>query len=610
MSVFAQKLSLQSRISTYTHYDLILLLAISILPLSVTNAIEPLKEQVLYQRGGWGYNTFRIPALFETQSGVLLAFAEGRVNSASDTGNIDMVLRRSLDSGRTWLPYQVVWSDGINTCGNPTVLQDPEKGRIWLFMTHNLGQDRQAEIQNGTSDGVRTIWSCYSDDDGASWSAPYCHYPAIGPFSPPNGWDATGPGRGIVLKHGPHAGRLIIPAIWRNIYSDDHGLTWHESGFLPPGSSESQIVELSNGILLRNDRATGGYKTLNRRIFCKSYDQGASWTPLIVANELLTPICQASTIALPSYDGDDEQFYVFSNPSALTRIRMTVQYSYDNCTTWPIDKMIHTGPSGYSCLTGVGNDHIGLLYEGGTVKYYDSIRFAKFKRQWIHQSTVFCWDFEEFSAPQTLSAGAEVQDSKGYGYDGQVLSPLPVISAMIDSKPNMAVGFSGTRGQGIELGDAESKHMLDLDVGESITIKVVFRTENHKKGGASGAGALVSKDVGPNSPSWWLRVQDGLVRFFMEDGDNTLDVWSSSTVTNNQWHQVRIIRDTAQGKVYLYLDDFLEDTQTDNIPGAVVNSNNVVVGKFNAASRNFDGDIASVQINKAKFGSRGEWSIK
>jgi len=111
MSVFAQKLSLQSRISTYTHYDLILLLAISILPLSATNAIEPLKEQVLYQRGWWGYNTFRIPALFETQSGVLLAFAEGRVNSASDTGNIDMVLRRSLDSGRTWLPYQVVWSD-------------------------------------------------------------------------------------------------------------------------------------------------------------------------------------------------------------------------------------------------------------------------------------------------------------------------------------------------------------------------------------------------------------------------------------------------------------------------------------------------------------------
>jgi len=595
-------------------YYIILLLVISILPLSVTNAIEPLKEQVLYQRSWWGYNTFRIPALFETQSGVLLAFAEGRVNSASDTGNIDTVLRRSLDGGRTWLTLQVVWSDGDNTCGNPTVLQDSANGRIWLFSTHNLGQDTQLEISSGTSDGVRTIWSCYSDDDGASWSTPYCHYPAIGPFSPPNGWDATGPGRGIVLKRSPNVGRLIIPAIGRNIYSDDHGLTWHESGFLPPGSSESQIVELSNGTLLRNDRATGEYKTYNRRTFCMSYDQGTSWAPLIIAYELVTPICQASTIALSSDEGDGGQLYVFSNPSATTRIRMTVQYSYNNCTTWPVDKLIHTRPSGYSCLTDIGEDHIGLLYEGGNVKYYESIRFAKFRREWIPQSTIFCWDFEEFTSPQILSDGAEVRDSKGYGYDGEVLSYLPVISTAIGSQPDMAVSFNGTSGQGIVLGDSQSKHMLDLDVGEPITIKVVFRTENHQDGGASGAGALVSKDVGPKSPSWWLRVQDGRVRFFMEDSTNVLDVWSSSIVTNNQWHQVRIIRDTAKCEVYLYLDDFLEDTQTDNILGAVANSNNVVVGKFNAVARNFNGDIASVQIYKAavytdKCGERGYNSI-
>lgn len=599
MSVFAQRLSLLSRTSTYTHYHVILLLVILILPLSVTNANVPLKEQILYQRGWWGYNTFRIPALFEAQSGVLLAFAEGRVNSASDTGNIDTVLRRSLDGGQTWLPYQVVWSDGSNTCGNPTVLQDPANGRLWLFSTHNLGQDTQAEIQNGTSEGVRTIWSCYSDDDGASWSNPYCHYPAIDPFSAPNGWDATGPGRGIVLKHGPHAGRLIIPAIWRNIYSDDHGLTWHESGFLPPGSSESQIVELSSGTLLRNDRATGEYKTYNRRIFCKSFDHGASWTPLFIANELLTPICQASTIALPSYDSNSRQFYVFSNPSALTRIRMTVQYSYSNCIEWPIDKLIHTGPSGYSCLSGIGDDHIGLLYEGGTIKYYDSIRFAKFKRQWIHQSTVFCWDFEEFNSPQTLLAGDVVKDSTGYGYDGKVLASLPVISATIDSKPDMAVSFSGTNEQGIVLGDAESKHMLDLDVDEPITIKVLFRTKNHRSGGSSGSGALVAKDVGPSSPSWWLRVQDGRIRFFIEDGTNAVSLWSVSTVTNNQWHQVRIIRDPAQDQIYLYLDEHLEDSKADVVAGSVANSNNLVVGKFNASTCDFIGDISSVRIYKA-----------
>ncbi|MBI9018451.1 MAG: exo-alpha-sialidase [Phycisphaerae bacterium] len=569
-----------------------------LLPVSCLFATEPLQEQILFARGQDGYNTFRIPALYETSSGVLLAFAEGRVNSSSDTGNIDIVLKRSLNGGQTWLPIQIVWGDGNNTCGNPTVLQDPANDRIWLFCTHNLGQDSQTEISNGTSDGVRTIWSCYSDDEGASWSMPINHYPKIGPFNPPNGWDATGPGRGIVLKHGPNSGRLVIPAIQRNIYSDDHGVTWHESTFLPSGTSESQIVELTNGTLVRNDRNVS-HKSTNRRLFCCSYDQGASWGPIIIADELITPICQASTIALSSHEGVGGQFYVFSNPSALTRIKMTVQYSYDNCVTWPIDKLIHTGPSGYSCLTGIGKDHVGLLYEGGTSKYYDTIRFAKFTREWIKRSTVFRWDFDEFSEPQTLTAGSSVKDSLGYGYDGQLLAPLPVISTMIKSEPKMAVSFDGTDGQGIVLGDSQSKNMLDLAPDEPMAITVTFRTQNHNDGGSSNSGALISKDVGPNTPSWWMRVQDGLVRFFLEDGTNAISLWSTSAVADNQWHQVRIVRDPSQGQAQLYLDGSLQDTKADNISGSVANSNDVVVGKFNGASRNFNGDIASVQIFKS-----------
>ena len=243
----------------------------------------------------------------ETTSGVLLAFAEGRAQDATDAGNIDTVLRRSLDGGKTWLPMQVVWDDGDNTCGNPTVLQDPANGRVWLFSKHTPGFA-----------GRRTIWSCYSDDDGASWSAPYCHYPQI---SSPRGkdFDAVGPGRGIVLKHGPHAGRLVIPGLERSIYSDDHGVTWHQGETLPLGTDETQLVELSDGTLLRNARPSGDYKTLKRRIFSLSRDQGISWLPLIVAQQLPTPICQASTIALPASEGVGGQCYVFSGPSGAKR---------------------------------------------------------------------------------------------------------------------------------------------------------------------------------------------------------------------------------------------------------------------------------------------------
>ncbi|ARN56176.1 exo-alpha-sialidase [Sedimentisphaera salicampi] len=570
---------------------------------------SPLQDDVLFEQGEEGYNTFRIPALYETSSGALLAFAEGRVNGAGDTGNIDTVLKRSIDGGESWLPMQVVWDDGGNTCGNPTVLQDPFNGRVWLFMTHNLGQDHQSEISRGTSDGVRTIWSCWSDDDGKSWSVPETHYPEIDPFDdPPNGWDATGPGRGIVLKKGTNAGRLIIPAIERNIYSDDHGQTWQESSFLPPGSSESQIVELSNGTLLRNDRNVCCKET-NRRLLCFSYNQGLSWTSLLVADQLITPICQGSTIALSSSIGQGGQMYTFSNPAATSRIRMTVKYSYDDCSNWTKEKLIHSGPSGYSCLTGIAENYIGLLYEAGESRYYETIRFAKFRRQWVHENTVFRWDFEEFDASQTLAAGSDVQDSLGYGYKGELSDSLELISAQINSKPQKAVSFSGQSGQGIVLGDGESQNMLDVGIDEPITIKAVFRTENHKEGGSVGAGAIVSKDVGPNVPSWWMRVQDGFVRFYMEDGSNPVSLWSSSEVCDNQWHQVRVVRDPSQEEVYLYLDGQLEDSQSDQLTASAANSNDIVVGAFNAVQRNFIGDIASVQIYKsAAFTDEcGEW---
>src|ERR1035437_3078258 len=104
----------------------------------------------LFTIGQSGYNTYRIPALYETMSGVLLAFCEGRKNSSSDTGDIDTVLRRSLDGGLTWTTQKVVWSDSTNTCGNPTVVQDHTNGRMWLFLTWNNGQDTQTEIGNGT----------------------------------------------------------------------------------------------------------------------------------------------------------------------------------------------------------------------------------------------------------------------------------------------------------------------------------------------------------------------------------------------------------------------------------------------------------------------------
>jgi autotransporter-associated beta strand protein len=326
----------------------------------------------LFTSGVGGYNTYRIPALYETTNGTLLAFCEGRVNSSSDTGNIDTLLRRSFDGGLTWTPQVVVWSDGANTCGNPTVVQDRTNGRLWLFLTWNNGNDSQTEIQNFTSIDVRKIYSSYSDNDGATWSAPTNRFAEVQP--PTTRWDATGPGCGIQMVSGV-PGRLIIPANNRNIYSDDHGLTWTQSASLPGGSSESQEVEISGGVLLRNDRASGGNTAYNARIFCRSTNQGASWSALQVRQDLTCPVCQASTIAANHPSGLNGRLLVFSNPSSTTRDHMTIKCSLDDGITWPFSQLVYAGSSAYSCLTRIGTNSVGLLYERDS---YGKITFDKF----------------------------------------------------------------------------------------------------------------------------------------------------------------------------------------------------------------------------------------
>src|SRR4051794_318674 len=103
-------------------------------------AAAPAVEQVdVFTSGQDGYHTYRIPAVIKAANGSLLAFCEGRKSAGGDSGNIDLVLKRSYDSGATWSAAQVVWDDQENTCGNPCPVIDETTGTVWLLLTHNLG---------------------------------------------------------------------------------------------------------------------------------------------------------------------------------------------------------------------------------------------------------------------------------------------------------------------------------------------------------------------------------------------------------------------------------------------------------------------------------------
>jgi len=110
---------------------------------------EPIEKSVLWEQGTGKYNNYRIPSLIVTQKGTLLAFCEGR--EGGDSGNIDLLLKRSEDNGKSWSNEQVVWNDGSNTCGNPCPVVDETTGRIWLWMTWNNGNDHETEIIHQTA---------------------------------------------------------------------------------------------------------------------------------------------------------------------------------------------------------------------------------------------------------------------------------------------------------------------------------------------------------------------------------------------------------------------------------------------------------------------------
>ena len=99
--------------STPDHHRPITILGHLLLALLTSTSAIAMQDPAVFTSGDDDYDTFRIPALIEAADGTLLAFAEGRVGGRGDSGNIDLVLKRSRDGGTTWSDLErispVVW---------------------------------------------------------------------------------------------------------------------------------------------------------------------------------------------------------------------------------------------------------------------------------------------------------------------------------------------------------------------------------------------------------------------------------------------------------------------------------------------------------------------
>ncbi|NJN28284.1 MAG: exo-alpha-sialidase [Cyclobacteriaceae bacterium] len=346
---------------------------------------SPLQKDV-FVSGTDGYHTYRIPALVAMPSGTLLAFCEGRRNNHEDTGDIDLLLKRSKDGGRTWSRAQVVHEQGGDssiTIGNPCPILDTATQRIHLLFVQDYHR----------------LFSIYSDDEGSTWSAPQEHTAILDEWDYPTVLIATGPGHGLQLS----TGRLVAP-VWicdrervdryQNttkdriragmIYSDDKGQTWQAGGLVPAEIAmlhECTIVERKDGSLLINMRArSAGYRAV-----ATSTDGGLTWNDPKLDKQLPDPTVQGSMITLSS------DTILFSNPavsttedfSSVNRKNLTLRMSTDGGEHWTYARTITEGPSAYSDLAIAPNGQIMCLYENGKENYRAKISFISVDKNWL-----------------------------------------------------------------------------------------------------------------------------------------------------------------------------------------------------------------------------------
>ena len=360
---------------------------------------------------------YRIPAIVKAASGKLLAFCEARASTA-DVHDCVLVMKTSMDHGKTWSDQAIVWDDRPASIVNPTVMRvelpvgDTPSGRIILFVQRYPGNIREHGAKPGLEGPACTQnFMMTSDDEGQSWSKPanitkstkrVTYYEPKEEEELDVTTNAFGPGVAIQKQYEPHEGRIIVPVnqgpwnMWRNymIYSDDGGASWTMGDLIPEvlddldqimpvGGNEVQVVERSDGTLLLNARHYKGMLTgpsgEGFRVRAVSTDGGESWSPLVEDKGLPEPGCQGSILRGPDLGGGTPSI-LFSNPGSQTARKFgVVRASTDEGETWPMHVDIEPEFFGYSCLVLCNDGTIGVLAEHGEKTSIDRIAFYKVK---------------------------------------------------------------------------------------------------------------------------------------------------------------------------------------------------------------------------------------
>lgn len=343
--------------------------------------VEPPQSR-LFDSGQEGYPRYRIPVVIAAPNGDVLAFCEGRVGGGGFTGDIDIVMKRSTDSGKTWGPLEKIADDGPNTFGYPMPVVERESKTLWLFFTRSIGSDLEKDIVAGQSQDRTRVFAMSSPDSGRTWTPPADLSASL--RRQDWTWYGLGSGIGLQLKNG----RLVLPA-YHNvegskdfsshlIISDDRGRTWKIGESVGGQTGECTVAERRNGSLMLNSRNQTGENwsyapfgpgvkpdgpQYRQRLVADSTDSGETWGEVRSDPELPEPVCQGMLYSWPEGGPDGRPLWLFANPAGPKRQNLTIRVSRDEGDTWPAAKLLHRGSAEYSCLIRLPDGDLGVLHE-------------------------------------------------------------------------------------------------------------------------------------------------------------------------------------------------------------------------------------------------------